>query len=364
MTPGPGALVAIFLASAAAEGAPSRACDCPCSEQAGDHPFRRPAPAAFQLNREGRDLYRQRQWAAARNRYQAARQADPAFLGPLLNLACAHAQEGRFSDAVAVAVELAGRAYVPWAEEIRQAADLAPLAARPELKSLQAALAEAGRRWGQELGEEALLFVARRGPPVRLPAAGVLHLGLEQEVLAWLPRSGAYRQVTAEQGGVLGFVRSRDGRKVDYVRAGRLVREPGVPDRLRALTLRRLDLPSMVSGPPVEIPGDVVQAQLLPLADGTTAVRIIGPPGTSDRRFDGRSLLPVPAGTVTAAGALRLTARGVEAPAAERVSAPCAYTARDERSAGPPAIRIRRPGKTSFALEAPFGAGLRGLPFP
>jgi hypothetical protein len=193
----------------------------------------------------------------------------------------------------------------------------------------------------------------------------VLHLGLEQEILAWGPGTGRYHQVTAEQGGVLGFVRSRDGRTVDYLRAGRLVREPGRPDRLRALTLRRLDLPSMAVGPPVEIGGDIVQLQMRPPDSGRTIVVVAGLERSQTWQFDGRALLPATAGSPPGPDSLRLTARGVEPSAVQSNDRPCAFSARDiSPSSGPPAVQIRRPGRKAFVLEAPFGAGLRGLPFP
>jgi hypothetical protein len=357
---------ALYLAvTLAAAGTRDPACACPCARATvGAHPFRRPQPAAFELNRQGRELYRARDFSAARDKYRAALQADPGFAGPRLNLACAYAQEGRFGEAVAEAADLAQRAFVPWAEEIRQAADLAPLTTRPELKTLQAALAAAGRAWGTGL-DRALLFIARRAPPVRLPVSGVLHLGLEQEILAWLPAAGGYRQVTAEQGGVLAFVPSRDRTRVDYVRAGRLVREPGRPDRLRALTLRRLELATMVLGPPVAIPQDVEQLQLWALPSGEVAVRMKTATGSVDRLFDGRTLAPGRWPGATGAPAVGLTARGLEHPASERQAAPCRFTAADVfASSRPPAVSVRAPGRTSFLLEAPFGAGLRGLPFP
>jgi hypothetical protein len=361
MTAGLGLLVALELAAPAAS---ARTCACPCPEGPEDaHPFRRPLATAFQLNREGRELYRTRQWAAARARYRAALEADPAFLGPRLNLACAHAQEGRFAEAVEEAADLARLAFVPWAEEIRQAADLAPLAAQPEMKRLTEALASAGRAWGEGLAA-AVLFVARRGPPVRLSGSGVLHLGLEQEIVAWLPATGAYRQVTAEDGRVLAFVRSEDGRTVDYIRAGRLVREPGRPDRLRALTIRRLDLPTMVLGAPVPLGADLEEVQLRPLPSGKTTLRMRSGMGTSEVVFDGRFLSPVAAARRPRRGGVHLSARGIERPAAERQSQPCRFRAADVfESARPPAVSIRAPGR-SFLLEAAFGAGLRGLPFP
>jgi hypothetical protein len=351
------------------------ACACPCARSpVGEHhPFRRSNAAAFALNREGRELYRARRWPEAQAKYRAALVADPAFLGPRLNLACALAQEERFPEAVAEAARLAQTAFVPWAREIREAADLAPLQVRPELETLESALASAGRRWGAEL-RGGFLFLARRRPPVRIPgpeATGVLHLGLEQEILAWLPARGSYRQVTAEEGRVLGFVRSPDGRIVDYVRAGRLVRTSGRPPVLRALSLRRLDLETMALGPAVPITADLVELRIESSGPGEPAVISLDTgAGVTERVFDGRALSSRVGVRPAATGPrdrpwLRLTASGVKEPSSETWANPCRFTADQvARSAIGPSLRIRAPGRQPFWLEAPFGAGLRGMPFP
>jgi hypothetical protein len=345
-------------------------CACPCADAAPSaHPFRRPSQAAFDLNRKGREHYRARRWEEARASYQQALLADPAFLAPRLNIACAHVQQERFAEVVAEASELARAGFMPWSRQIREAADLAPLHARPEeMKALQEALQAAGRSWGAAL-QGAVLFVARRAPPVRLPPRGVLYLGLEQEILAWLPGSGVYRQVTAEEGRVLGFVQSADGRTVVYVRAGRLVREPGRKASLRALSLRRLDLPTMALGPEVPVSGDVLALQVDPPGpDGTT--RVVLETGDKPRRpyrLDGVVLVPLagPAPSNGGSRTLRLTAEGVGGSDSETRSSPCRFHVRDVRSAGgPPAVRIQPVAGKAFPLEAAFGAGLRGLPFP
>ena len=77
---------------AALQGSP--ACTCPCAPTASSL-LPTPRTEAWELNRQGRDLYRQRRWAEARQRYAGALTADPEFLGPRLNVATAHAQEGR-----------------------------------------------------------------------------------------------------------------------------------------------------------------------------------------------------------------------------------------------------------------------------
>jgi hypothetical protein len=357
---------------AALQGPP--ACTCPCAPAASSL-LPTPRAEAWELNRQGRDLYRQRRWAEARQRYAASLAADPEFLGPRLNVATAHAQEGQFADAVREATALVDRAFVPWAREVREAADLAPLQARPEREVLEAALARAGAAWGAQL-QGALLFVGRLRPPVRLPPAsvpGVLHLGLEQEIFAWDPRSGRIRQVTAEDGRVLGFVASADGQALFYLRAGKLVRDPGRAVRLRDVTLRRLDLASMALGPLLRLPGDIQWLQLAPGRGASVEVVGRGETGLQRWRAHGQRLeAEGTARAVAPAGPGMLILDGQGAGSARPVNwraAGCTFQARDARKAGQsPGVQIRAQGRGSgrapFTLPAPHGAGLQGLPFP
>jgi hypothetical protein len=374
--------------SGAAIAAPAKRCVCPCPAADGAAlaplsgllpavPAPPPAPAAFALNRAGRDLYRQRRWEDARQSYRAALAADPAFLAPRLNIACSFVQDDRFDAAVAEARTLLGAGFVPWAREIEEAADLAPLRARPEHASLRAAMAPAGRAWGEPL-LGALLFVARTGPAVNLPAEGTLVLSLAQEIFGYLPASGAYRQVTAEDGRVLGFVRSADGRTVAFVRAGKLVRVAGQAPFLRGLSVRRLDLVGMVLGPPVALPGDIARLVLAEAPAGAW-VELSRPGLATPTRwlFDGRALLAVPDGQGGWSGAQGRTARilldgsGVERPPAARetrveapASVPCRFSARDADADGVAVVEIVGPGPARFTLKAPHGAALGGLRFP
>jgi hypothetical protein len=370
------ALLALFAQAGAATGAaPSGRseppCACPCPSAApgapgSPDPFRAPAAAAFTLNREGRDLYRARQWEAARAKYRAALKADPQFEGPRLNLACAYAQQGQFPEAVREAVTLAERAYVPWAREILEAADLAPLRTQKEMTSLRQALARAGAQWGQRLAG-GLLFVARTRPPVRLPAKGVLYLGLNQEVFAWLPATGRYWQVTAEDGRVLALARSADHRKMVYVVAGKLVREPGRPHALRALGLRMLDLSTMALGKLVPIEGDVTRLDLaFPAHAAAALIRVArAGQGVQTYRFAGQSLEPIPDHIRQSDNPTVLTGRGVVGGRSQTTSPPCAFAARAIHPRGePPAIAITPRRGRPFRLLGPHGAGLLGLPFP
>jgi hypothetical protein len=363
------ALVVLLAEGGAAAG--GRAC-APAEAGRDDgvgvvDPFVPPTAQAYALNRRGRELYQEQRFEEARASYRAALAADPAFVAPLLNVACSYAREGRFAEAVRQALPLAERAFVPWAREILEASDLAPLHAAPEMKQLRAGLAAAAAAWGQPLGN-AMLLVARTRPPVHLRGEGVLHLGLNQEIFAWFPETGRFRQVTAEDGRVLAFVRSRDGRTVVFVRAGKLVRAGG-RGLLRDLSLRTLELPSMTLGPPVVIAGDVDRLELA--FSGPRTVRLLlGRPGGKGEgaTFDGETLAfqatPAP-GRSASSIVVVLDAAGVTPRAAAMAfQTPCRFTAREVAStASVPQIRVQaRTG--SFVLPGPWGAGLFGLSFP
>jgi hypothetical protein len=330
-----------------------------------------PSPRAQELNRQGKALYREGRWAEARARYQAALAADPGFLAAALNLACAHAREERHADAAREAAALIRRAFVPWGREVMEAADLAVLHARPELATLRAALAEAAPAWGSSL-DQALLFVARVRPAVRSRGEGVLTLGLHQEVFAWVPRAGRFRQVTADDGRVLAFARSPDGRSLVYVRGGKLVRRSGHPAHLRSLALVRLDLTTMSAAAPVELPGDVASLELWPLAGGGAEVRVAEPAGPGQGRdarvfrLAGASLAPLPALSPAAratAPPAHLTGQGVTAPGRTDGPADCRFRATDDFAPDrPPRVAIQA-GRRRFTLAARYGAGLAGLPF-
>lgn len=361
------------LTLALAGPAPAGVCRCPCAQLGASAVFL-PSPAAFALNRAGRDLYRQRRWDDARRSYQAALAEDPGFLAPRLNMACSYAQQERFAEAVAEASALAAQGFVPWAREIEEATDLAPLRVRREYSDLRAAIAQAAPAWGAPLAD-ALLFVGRTAPAVNLPEAGILVLALAQEIFAYLPETGAYRQVTAEDGRVLAFARSRDGKTVIYVRAGKLVRSPGEPGRLRALSLRRLDLPSMTLGPPVLLPDDIQRLELSVDEAANGRLTTTGSDASAPRHwlFDGKALLPGPTPRRPPAskpvrlgpGAVVLDGNGV-APSRLQVSRPrCAHTASDQPAGqGAPGVWISQPAGARFLLAVPHGSGLFGLPFP
>jgi hypothetical protein len=321
------------------------------------------------LNREGKVLYHEGRFAEARTKYQLATKLDPDFLAPWLNLACTFAREDRFAEATEQAVALIRRAYIPGAREVMEAADLGALQIRPqELAKLKSALTQASIEWSKA-AQGGFFFVARTHPPVKLEGQGILVLGMNQEIYAWLPRSSRYLPITAEDGRVLAFVQSPDGRRIVFVRAGRVVRSPGQPDLLRGLGMRQLDLASMALGPVVELPGDVRQMTLWSSGGGSVEIETAGPEGTLSKfAFDGQKLDPVRAIHRRFSANVHpviLTSAGV-APAGRVVSdAACGFSARDEIDGnGQPGIRISpRPGR-DFLLDARYGAGLDGLPFP
>jgi hypothetical protein len=321
------------------------------------------------LNREGKVLYREGRFAEARAKYELARKVDPDFLGPWLNLACAHAREDHFAQATEQAVALIRHAYVPGAREVMEAADLGALQIRPPLLAqLRSALAESSTEWGRA-AQGGFFFMARTQPPVKLEGQGVLVLGMNQEIFAWLPGSGRYLPITSEDGRVLAFVKSPDGRRIAFVRGGRLLRTPGQLDLLRGLAVRQLDLAGMVLGPVLELPGDVRHLTMWVSGRGGVEMEVARPEGELDRfHFDGQTLDPVGAirgRPVAGVHSVILTPAGV-APGNRVVADPaCGFSARDETDAqGLPRIRLVPHRDKSFLLDARYGAGLDGLPFP
>jgi hypothetical protein len=321
---------------------------------------RAPAAAVVSLNGEGKALYRQGRWDEARSKYRAALAADPDLQGAALNVACSYARQERFAEAAREASSLVERAFVPWGREVLEATDLAALHVRPEMAGVRAALARGAAAWGASV-LPGLLFVARTREPVKLKGQGVLVLGVNQEIFAWLPQTGRYRQVTSDDGRVLAFVRSADGRTVTYLRAGKLVRD-GATSLLRGLSLRRLDLPSMTLDASVPLPGDLATVELWPASAGAAELRVRDASGERHVfRFAGQALQPAslsPAAQATTP--VTLTGQGLDTHLELTGPADCRYRARD--AAGKIDIAPAR-GKR-FTLDTALGAGLFGLPFP
>jgi hypothetical protein len=375
------AILALAGPSAAAGPGPP----CPIAEPkpgpGAIDPFRPPDPRAAALNAEAKTLYRQGRWDEARVRYRAAEAADPEFLAPALNVACSFVRQERFAEATGEVLRLLDRAFLPWSREVLTAADLGALKAQPQMEQVRQALADGARRWGAGLQDD-LFFVARQREPLKLPPAPpgagtvVLVLGLRQEVFAWSPATGRYRQLTAEDGRVLAFAPSLDRRRLLYVTAEKLVRRANGPSALRGVALHTLELPTMTAGTPVPIDGDLTRLAIVPLGAGF-AFDLEGDKLTGGFALDGAGdqLAPVrrpDQKRAAAAGRLVvLTSAGVSAgpPRALPASQVCPLVVRSARSGeGIPTIEVRPAvrGEHSapLVLRPRFGAGLSGLSIP
>jgi hypothetical protein len=339
-------------------------------------PFHVPPPAAAQLNADGKALYRQGRWDEARQKYRAATALDPDFLAPVLNIACSFVRQERFADALSEVVGLVDRSYLPWSEEVLSAADLGALKIRAEGKPLRAGLEAARLRWAQGLAAD-LVMIARVRAPLKLDSVGsdrvgevaprALVLGLRQEVFAWSPRTRRYRQLTAEEGRVLALGRSRDGRRISYVTAEKLIRGPSDVTALRGLAVSELDLTTLTPLGRGSIAGDVQRIDILAIGAGF-AYRVEGASGaTTFGLVDGK--LQPRAGLASLQPVATLTGRGLSGVARSTpLGGGCAGTAREVRSKDgtPPFVRIVVDGRTpaNFPIGGPFGAGLAGLPIP
>jgi hypothetical protein len=309
VTRGPTVALALFLLASDAH-AKSRGDDCPAAAIAPGpgslEPFRAPAPKALELNAAGKIPYRQGKWDEARAQYRAALAADPEFLAPQLNIACSFVRQERFGEATAGVLALLDRAYVPWAREIREAADLGALKVRPEWKEIERAMAASAAKWGTEL-DKSEVFVARSRPPLRVPdGPGVFLLNPQQEVWAYTPRTGRYRQLTTEDGHVVALARFAN--RIAYVTAEKLVRGATASDvALRGVVLHELTLATVSASPPVRVEGDV--RVLTIFADLSIGL----PEGRRERvyRNDGHgSLVPAPRTRTAGRLAVSLTGTG------------------------------------------------------
>jgi hypothetical protein len=303
-------------------------------------PFRAPAGKALELNAAGLVPYRQGKWEEARAQYRAALAADPEFLAPRLNIASSFVREERFGEATAEVVALLDRAYVPWAREIREAADLGALRVRPEMKEIQRAMAASAAKWGEGL-DVSVLFVARQRTPLKIPGGpGVFILNPHQEVWAYSPQTERYRQLTAEDGHVVALARSPDGRRILYVTAEKLVRgaRPG-DEALRGVAVHELELATMTASPAAPIEGDLGKLEIfsnlsLGLPERRQLVRDNGAGALVGAAPSARAGRPV----------VTLTAAGVAPVPRERFGNACPLP--------------------EAATKASSGAALAGLPIP
>jgi hypothetical protein len=332
-------------------------------------PFRPPDPKATALNAEGKTLYRQEKWEAARTQYRAAEAADPTFLAPRLNVACSFVRQERFGEATAEARALLDLAYVPWAREILEAADLGALKVQPQMVEIRRAMADAAARWGTGLAES-LIFVARQRPPLHVPAtgAGEFILNPHQEVYAFLPTSGRFRQLTAEDGHVLAVVRTPDGRRIVYVTGEKLLRGAKPGDlTLEGVALHELTLASMTASPPVPIAGAVRRLEIAATARGLV-FRIDGDRlagrfalGPGNTLVASRPAAGAPLAVLTGAGVS--PSREPATPASS--TGACRSSAREiEGGSAGRSILVSARGRPSRSIGGTLGAGLVGLPLP
>jgi hypothetical protein len=323
-----------------------------------------PAAEAMALNGEGKQLYRQERWNQAREKYQAALAADPDLLGARLNIACSYSRQIRYVEAADEAAKLIRQAFVPWNREVEEAADLGILQSQPAYATVQAARAEAAVAWGKQ-ARTGIFFVARTKPPVNVTGEGVLVLGLNQEVFAWIPETGRFFQVTAEDGRVLAFVVSADGRRIAYFVGGKVVRMAGKPGALRGLSLRVLELPTMSLGPAVPIPGDASRVELWFSAQPELKVTDVSGTTAGYRHVTGRFENDSGVSPGARAESVVLTGLGVE-PAARQVKrGKCSFALAGRKDpSGLWRIQVSRRGAKPFTLDTRYGAGLSGMPFP
>ena len=368
-----GPLVAALIALKAAGAAKAAGVAClPAVAQAGlgtADPFRAPAPKATELNSAGKDFYRDGKWDEARVEFRAGAAADPSFLAPRLNVACSFVRQERFGEATAEVEALLAKAYVPWAREVLEAADLGALKPRPEMARIRRAMTAAAAAWGADL-DDALFFVGRMRAPLRIPnsGSGFFILNPHQELFAFLPATGLFRQLTNEDGRVLAMLRTPDRRRVVYVTAEKLIRGAKDDDlALRGVAFGELTLATMTAEPPVRVEGDVRRIEIASVGAMTTfkidGDRVSG----TFRRGDRGALESLPPRSSRRGGVV-LTARGAEsvADATPISDGPgCRTTAREVNAAGKTrTVNVAAPGRPARVIGEAFGAGLGGLPIP
>lgn len=209
--------------------------------------------------------------------------------------------------------------------------------------------------------------------PLRIPEQGdgVFILNPHQEVYAFIPETGRFRQLTAEDGRVLAFVRSKDRRRITYATADKLVRGPGAAVVLRGVSLHELTLATMTAAPPIPIEGDVRRLEMT--ASGAFAIQSDKLAGVYARGGDkgatlvprresvrgGAVLTPAGASAVKAVPASRLGQKEGASRAACRVAAAEVETPGKLR-----AVVVSMPGRPPRRIGDSFGAGLAGLPIP
>jgi hypothetical protein len=347
----------------------------PTAGQGVVDPFRAPDSQATELNAAAKILYRQGKWEEARREYRAAEAADPTFLAPRLNVACSFVRQERFGEAVTEVRALLERAYVPWSREVREAADLGALKVQPQMAELERAISNAAAAWGAGL-EESVIFVGRLRAPLHVPPDGVgeFILNPHQEVFAFTPSTGLYRQLTAEDGHVVAVALAPDRRRIVYVTAGKLVRGTKADAvALDGVALGELTLATMTADPAIPIAGAVRRLEIAGTPHGF-AYRIEGE-RTNGRFVVGAARTLVPFGGARASGSASgslpgvplavLTPGGTLPVVSTAVPGGCPVVARDRKSAtGGRAVDLTAHGQPPRTIGGLFGAGLSGLPLP
>jgi hypothetical protein len=363
-------MTALLLAAAVLAAAPSAGPAClPATLGPGPgvtDPFKPPAPEATALNADGKLLYRTAKWDEARAKYRAASGADPSFLAPRLNVACSYVRQERFDEATAEVRALIDAAYLPWSREVLEAADLGALKVQPQMREIQRTLAAAAVAWGAGL-DEAVIFIGRQRAPLHVPpqGEGEFILNPHQEVFAFLPSTGRFRQLTAADGHVVAVAVAPDHRRIAYVTAEKLVRGAKPADVwLDGVALHELTLATLTASPAVSIAGGVRHLEIGGMPHGF-AYAVDGP------RTMGRFLID-PRGTLVLIGGARqggaplaaLTAAGVRPVLSEPVAGGCSVVARDVTAGGHRAVVVSARGRPPRTMGSTFGAGLAGLPLP
>jgi hypothetical protein len=360
--------LAVTAALLLADAGPTGAVCLPAAPQPGPgvaDPFRPPDPRATAFNAAGKTLYRQEKWEAARAQYRAAEAADPTFLAPRLNVACSFVRQERFAEATAEVHALLDLANVPWAREVLEAADLGALKVQPQMIEIRRAMAAAAAIWGAGL-DQSLIFVARQRPPLHVPPAGAgeFILNPHQEVYAFTPSTGRFRQLTAEDGHVLAVARAPDRRRIVYVTGEKLLRGAKPGDlALEGLALHELTLSTMTAAPPIPIAGRVRRIEIAATSRGLV-FRIDGDRAGGRFVIGGGNTL-VPAGAASAPAVAVLTAGGALPAPAVVTAGPCPVAARETKAGeGGRAIVVSARGQMPRQIGQTLGAGLAGLPLP
>jgi hypothetical protein len=241
---------------------------------------------------------------------------------------------------------------------------------QPQMAELRRVLADAAVAWGAGL-DDALLFVGRQHEPLRIPEGpGTFLLNPHQEAYAYLPATGRYRQLTAEDGHVVAIARAADGRRLVYVTAKQWIRGATAHDlALRGVALHELTLATMTAAPPLAVEGDVRRLDLVGTPRGI-AFRLerASAPAAVLVRGDGGDLVPYPGKLPRGAAPLAvLTGAGVATAAPAAVGGGCPIVARDVDARGGRTVVVSprsKPASAGAVIGSRFGAGLAGLPLP